>query len=120
MAAFALRLRVLTTLLAVSALAPAHAQESAGKTTADLRAACERNEITCGAYLEGVADTLTAVGSRGDLRGICSNPHYTRDQLRRAFLSWAPENDYLQTKHMNAGAESFLQSLWPCTDEPKR
>lgn len=119
MAAFGNRLRVLAALLAASTLATAHAQEDAGKTTADLRGACERNDLSCGAYLEGVADTLTAFGSRGDARGICGNPRYTREELRRSFLGWVPANDYLQTKHMNAGAESFLQTLWPCTNEPK-
>ncbi|MCJ2021916.1 MULTISPECIES: Rap1a/Tai family immunity protein [unclassified Methylobacterium] len=67
----------------------------------------------CGAYLMGVADTLTAFGNGGSASGICS-PDYTIEDLVETFLTWARANAPLHDVDMLAGASLAFRRRWPC------
>lgn len=87
------------------------------RRTQDLYQAClaEQGSASgwCGAYLMGVADTLTAFGNGGSASGICS-PDYTIEELVETFLTWGRSNDTLLGVDMLAGASLAFRRRWPC------
>jgi hypothetical protein len=87
------------------------------RRTQDLYAAClaEQGAASgwCGAYLMGVADTLTAFGNGGSMSGICG-PDYTIEELAETFLTWARANEALHGVDMLAGASLAFRRRWPC------
>ncbi|MFC6792178.1 Rap1a/Tai family immunity protein [Methylobacterium komagatae] len=87
------------------------------RRTQDLYQAClaEQGAASgwCGAYLMGVADTLTAFGNGGSASGICS-PDYTIEELVETFLTWGRSNGSLLGIDMLAGASLAFRRRWPC------
>ncbi|WP_018263583.1 hypothetical protein [Methylobacterium sp. WSM2598] len=63
----------------------AHIVDMRDRTTRSLEAVCRAEQGAasgwCGAYLIGVADTLTAFGDGGDKGGLC-NADYTIEHLK--------------------------------------
>lgn len=88
------------------------------RRTQDLYQAClaEQGAASgwCGAYLMGVADTLTAFGNGGSANGICS-PDYTIEELVETFLTWGRSNGPLLDVDMLAGATLAFKRRWPCS-----
>ena len=107
-----------TAVLAVVALAPTGALAQPG-TPGDMQgstllASCQTGEPACGANLQDVVDMMIA------RKSACGAPRYDRDQLRSAYLHCAESDTYFRGKHMVAGAERAMSSVWPCKASPPR
>lgn len=87
------------------------------RRTQDLYQAClaEHGAASgwCGAYLMGIADTLTAFGNGGYAGGICG-PDYSIEELVETFLTWGRTNGPLLGVDMLAGATLAFRRRWPC------
>lgn len=70
---------------------------------------CRAGEPQCGAYLQGVLDTMIVAR-----KAVCDAPRYDRDALRAAYLRWAEANTYFRDVHMVAGVERAMNETWPC------
>jgi len=83
-------------------------------------------ELSCVAYLAGVADTMRLVGSgveqgkfsdagRADIKGfgICTQ-QYTALDLRQAFIDWVGRHPEKVDKYRLFGAINAFYAAWPC------
>ena len=97
-------------LLAASTVASAaQAQEETSEPKgAALIESCRRDAPECAAYLQGMADALTARNV------ICGAPGNAGARLRQIYLLWAESETYLRDEHRAAGADDALRRAWPC------
>jgi hypothetical protein len=91
-------------------------EEPTARTVEALSQICragKEGQMWCGAYLIGVADTMTAFGKGGHKAGICGIS-YDIERLQQVFTTWAQQHPELQELDMLAGANLAFREAWPC------